>query len=473
MKKWHPNKYVVYHGDWGIEVIIKIKDRNIGGFGSFYVTKNWCEIRVGSLKAIVPISRVKFWMEERDNVIRYIAEVEYLSDEDVERWAEWKQRTPSTPSVCMQSKTSRKKRKYKAIYKVKHLPRTLLKVIGLLFFTFLGYGLIFGVILVDDVIDYIKGGGELPFGCAPDEHYYSVDEAVKCYLNDPKEIRTLEKLASQLKGQTLQESAWNILEWEDEHIKYDWGKYHGLSSTTIQRPSETIQRGSGVCVDYAVLTAGLLLAMNYSPVYVFEIEFSNDPSGHAAAAIKINGEYFMLDQHPPALDLGSYYIHLAYYRKEAFNGTQPNLIISSAKVYEVRRGPDGVVVNLVGTLTASDFKKQNHAFSQADLTKIVNDLKTRFLREFPNLKLDQRIANLDTSRYLPPGYSAGRSWKFEFPNFAEYYNPVFHDQFVDYIYTYITDDTRVISDLKTYKRLWIKGRMENGAIKIILCLAKP
>lgn len=302
---------------------------------------------------------------------------------------------------------------------------------------------------------------------------YSLKLALKCYLNDPKEIRTLEKLASQLKGRTLQESTWNILEWEDEHIKYDWGKYHGLSSTRIQRPSETIQRGSGVCVDYAVLTAGLLLAMNYSPVYVFEIEFSNDPSGHVATAIKINGEYFMLDQHPPALDLGSYYIHWAYYREKAFNGTQPNLIISSAKVYEVGRGPDGVVVNLVGTLTASDFKEQNHAFSQADLTKIVNDLKIRFLREFPNLKLDQRIANLDTSRYLPRGYSVGRVWKHEFPHFVEYYNPTFHEEFVDYLYSHIMDDSRVVSDLRTYTRFWIKGKTENGAIKVTLCLAKP
>lgn len=302
---------------------------------------------------------------------------------------------------------------------------------------------------------------------------HSLELALECYLNNPEEIRTLGKLASHLKGQNLQKSAWNILEWEDGHIKYDWKKYHGVGPMTIQRPSETIQQGSGVCVDYAVLTAGLLLAMNYSPLYVFEIEFSNDPSGHAAAAIKINGEYFMLDQHPPILDLGSYYVDLKYYRKEAFNGTQPNLIISSAKVYEIRRKSDKVIVNLVETLTANDFKKQNYAFSQADLTKIVEDLKIRFLREFPNLKLDQGIANLDTSRYLPRGYSSGKSWEQEFPHFVEYYNPVFHNEFVDYFYSHITDDSQVVSDLRTYTRFWIKGKIENGAIKIILCLAKP
>jgi len=53
---------------------------------------------------------------------------------------------------------------------------------------------------------------------------YSLEAALKCYLNDPNEFRALKPLASQLKGLTLQESAWNILAWEDQHIQYDLGK---------------------------------------------------------------------------------------------------------------------------------------------------------------------------------------------------------------------------------------------------------
>ncbi|WP_367884094.1 transglutaminase-like domain-containing protein [Thermococcus sp. JCM 11816] len=127
----------------------------------------------------------------------------------------------------------------------------------------------------------------------------------------------MSNLASQLKGESLQESAWNTLEWLHENIEYNYSKtslpapiiwtsngrisrVDAAPGVEIQTPYETIQRGAGVCRDYAILTAALLFEMNYSPVYVFSIEFENSPIGHAAVAIKINGgEYFILDQHPP------------------------------------------------------------------------------------------------------------------------------------------------------------------------------
>ncbi|ASJ07097.1 transglutaminase-like domain-containing protein [Thermococcus pacificus] len=301
---------------------------------------------------------------------------------------------------------------------------------------------------------------------------YSLEAALECYLNDPDEFQVLGPLASRLKGSTLQESSWNILEWEDQNIQYDWAKYNGLGSTKIQKPSETIQSGSGVCVDYAVLTAGLLLAMNYSPVYVLEIDFSNDQMGHAAAAIKINGQFFVIDQHPPIMDLGTYWKYWAYWRSEYSGGTLKNLIISSAKVYEARLESEKVVVDYVGTLTGEEFKKHDYTFSETDLTRLISDLRARFLREFPNLQLDSKISNLDTTAYLPYGYSAGVTWKTTFPDFTEHYNPIFHDEFVDYMYSRITGSRRVVSDLGTYNRFWVKGQIEGDNVKVVLCLAK-
>ena len=297
---------------------------------------------------------------------------------------------------------------------------------------------------------------------------YSLEAALKCYLNDPNEFRALKPLASQLKGLTLQESAWNILAWEDQHIQYDWAKYHGLGSTKIQKPSETIQSGSGVCVDYAVLTAGLLLAMNYSPVYVFEIDFSNDPMGHAATAIKISGQFFMIDQHPPIMDLGTYWKYWAYWHSEYSGG----LKISSAKIYEVKTESGKVVVDYVGTLSGEEFKKYDYTFLESDLTRLISDLRIRLIRKFPNLQLDPRISNLDTAMYLPYGYSDGVTWRITFSDFTEHYNPLFHDEFVDYIYSQIIDNRKIVSYLKTYNRFWIKGQMEGSSLKIILCLAK-
>lgn len=301
---------------------------------------------------------------------------------------------------------------------------------------------------------------------------YSLEAALECYLNDPNEFQALEPLAFQLKSSTLQESAWNILEWEDQHIQYDWAKYRGLRSTKIQKPSETIQRGSGVCVDYAVLTAGLLLAMNYSPVYVFEIDFSNDPMGHATTAIKINGQFFMIDQHPPIMDLGTYWKYWAYWRSEYSDRTLRNLIISSAKVYEARLESGKVVVDYVGTLTGEEFKKYDYTFSGADLTRLISDLRAKFIRKFPNLQLDSKISNLDIATSLPYGYSDGVTWKTTFPDFTEHYTPLFHDEFVDYIYSQIIDSKEIVSDLRTYNRFWVKGQVEGGNMKVILCLAK-
>ena len=99
-------------------------------------------------------------------------------------------------------------------------------------------------------------------------------------------------------------------------------------------------------------------------------------------------------------------------------------------------------------------------------------MRTRFLRKFPNLQLDSKISNLDTAAYLPYGYSDGVTWKTTFPDFTEHYNPLFHDGFVDYIYSQITDSREVVSDLRTYNRLWVKGQIEGDNMKVVLCLAK-
>jgi len=216
------------------------------------------------------------------------------------------------------------------------------------------------------------------------------------------------------------------------------------------------------------LTAGLLLAINYSPVYVFEIDFSNDPMGHAATAIKISGQFFMIDQHPPIMDLGTYWKYWAYWHSEYSGG----LKISSAKIYEVKTESGKVVVDYVGTLSGEEFKKYDYTFLESDLTRLISDLRIRLIRKFPNLQLDPRISNLDTAMYLPYGYSDGVTWRITFSDFTEHYNPLFHDEFVDYIYSQIIDNRKIVSYLKTYNRFWIKGQMEGSSLKIILCLAK-
>jgi len=304
---------------------------------------------------------------------------------------------------------------------------------------------------------------------------YSLRGALECYLNNRTMMQALMGLALQLKGSNLEESAWNVVDWEDKHISYDWMRAQEASdneSVPIQTPLQTIRRGKGICVDYAVLTVALLVDMDYSSVYVFDINFSNSRIGHAAAAVKIDGMYFMIDQHPPIEDLRAYWMDWAYWRQWESNGTERNLIISRAVVYEVLKVHNKIAVHRVGVLTAQDFKKEGHTFTQADVQRIVSDLRAMFLNSFPNLHLDEGIANLDNSKYLPSGYSEGNSWVTEFPHFGEYYNPVFHKEFVDYLYQNLVDSKELVADLKKYTCFWLKATTsKNGTLTVVIDLA--
>ena len=86
---------------------------------------------------------------------------------------------------------------------------------------------------------------------------------------------------------------------------------------------------------------------------MFDIEFENSEIGHVTTVIKINSEYFLLDQHPPAMDLGTYYRDWSIYRKETHGET---LLISNATVYEVWKSGKNVTIKEIDVLTAEDFK---------------------------------------------------------------------------------------------------------------------
>ncbi|WP_175058952.1 transglutaminase-like domain-containing protein [Thermococcus sp. 2319x1] len=315
---------------------------------------------------------------------------------------------------------------------------------------------------------------------------YIFEDALKCALTE-EELSKISYLANQLKGKTLQESVWNILDWLDENIEYDYykaslpepiiwrsldGEIIGVSGgegTEVQTPYETIQKGKGVCGDYTVLTAALLLEMGYDPVYVLEIDFKNSQIGHVTTIVKINDDYFVLDQHLPVMDLGTYYNSWSVYRQETLNET---LFISNATVYEIKKSGNGVLVRKIEVLSAEDFKRKDHTFSSLDLSKISEDLRRMFKEHYPNLIFDSNIADLDKGYYLPIGYSDGRIWRMEFPHYADYYNPVFHEQFIEHFYEKFVENSEIRHDLQRFNRFWIKIKQENDSIKVILNLAK-
>ncbi len=306
---------------------------------------------------------------------------------------------------------------------------------------------------------------------------YDLKYALEVALS-ASELNKIENLANMLRGGDLKESAWNVLEWVDENIEYDHIKaikpnptiiyyYDGdiitdvkisaSNDTYIQTPYETIEKGKGICTDYAILTAGLLLAMGYSPVYIFDINFENSNVGHAAAAIKVNNQYFILDQHLPIWDLGRYYRHNA----------EEGKVIKNATVYAIYRGGQYATVKKVQKLDADTFSKNTYHVTQSDLKKLQTALSNEFKAKYRLIE-DYSIRNLDSWRYLPRSYSYGVSWTLRYDEV--YYHPLFQKSLARYIINGL--DGGILKDIKKSNRFWIRVRHEGGEIVITLLLAK-
>ncbi|ACS89959.1 MAG TPA: hypothetical protein HA302_01275 [Thermococcaceae archaeon] len=322
----------------------------------------------------------------------------------------------------------------------------------------------------------------LPESTRPSTWRYIFKEALKYGLSS-NELTKISYLAIELKGQTIQESVWNILEWLQNNIEYDSYKASlpaptiqisengtiigitGGEGTEIQTPYETIKKGKGICTDYTILTLALMLEMDYSLVYAFEISFENSNTKHVTAAIKIDDEYFLLDQNLPPMDLGTYYNKWALYREE-------KLLISNATVYEIQKSGESLTIKIIGIMPAEDFKNRNYDFTSANLAVMANDLMELFLENYPNLSKDFYISDIDKKVHLPYGYANRSTWKLELPNFIDYYTLTFHREFVKYFYRRFTENPKVVKDLSEFNRLWIRVERDQNTLRIVLNLAE-
>ncbi len=101
---------------------------------------------------------------------------------------------------------------------------------------------------------------------------YDYECALNYVLSD-EEIQKVASVAEKVKGEDCKDTAWKILEWEDENLVYDVEKANlpppqieirggevevYNTGRYIQTPSETIMLGKGICTDYAFLTLALL-----------------------------------------------------------------------------------------------------------------------------------------------------------------------------------------------------------------------
>ncbi|MCX7845566.1 MAG: hypothetical protein N2312_03035 [Dictyoglomaceae bacterium] len=305
---------------------------------------------------------------------------------------------------------------------------------------------------------------------------YDLEKAIIFALNE-ENLLLISNIALSLQGNSIQESIWNILRWERDNIKYDFekaslpepiiriwstGKIEIIQGekNIFQTPYETIKLGKGTCNDYALLTAGLMLKMGYEPIYILDIVFQNDPIGHTALGVIIGGWLFILDQNPPPMDAGTYYKHWIY---------EEGKIIKKIIAYEINKNPKDLILKY--SVNIEDFKRQDYEITSEVMDYISLSLMKIVKENFPHLSIDTQISFLDKMSNLPRGYSRGKILFFEFPQFLEYYHPIFHNQFVKDLWENITQDNKVYQDFKNYNSFFIRSEKGERGIYIIINLA--
>ncbi|MDV3103846.1 transglutaminase-like domain-containing protein [Thermococcus waiotapuensis] len=292
-----------------------------------------------------------------------------------------------------------------------------------------------------------------------------IEEALEKHLNNRSEIQTVGYLAAELKGSDILESAWNILRWEDEHISYDFSRREPL-----MRPIPQILTSErGICGDYTLLTLAILVQMNYTELYAMAITFNESDAGHLTAVINYNGKFLVVDQHPPVMDIGSYYWYWSVYRVEYLNESPQH--IKTATLYRITvENSERIKVEKAGELEADDFLKEDYSIGHSDLEGIKAKLLSRFKGDY-GLKEDPSLQKYGETGEVPPRYSRLYVFKVTFPGYAEFYFPEGEDYFVEDLYEKLRDSEELKDILPGSKAIWVDVTESKGSLIISLYVA--
>lgn len=296
---------------------------------------------------------------------------------------------------------------------------------------------------------------------------YNKIYAIEKYLSKSERAK-VSSLSDSLQGGSIKDSAWNILKWEDQNIDYNYQK-RAKSNHQVQKPQETLKKRDGICTDYAVLTAGLLLEMDYQSIYLFDIDFKKSRNGHSAVGIELKGDYFILDQNPPVKNLESFYRYWKQQREKTIQ--RPNKIIKKATVFGISIEKGNTEAREIKELDADDFMAHKYEVREADLKKIRKTLTRSLTRDFP-LKHDKKLANLDMKNQLPRKYRKGEYYSNVFYCWGGYYDPIFHSNYCDYIYESLFENRDLNKVLKKYEKFAITVNKESDDLKVKLNLVR-
>jgi len=272
-------------------------------------------------------------------------------------------------------------------------------------------------------------------------------------------LAPVKHLSLPLKGNTTSDTAWNVLKWVEENIEYNNTK--ALIPETefqIQSPVETVNKGDGICSDYALLTASLLLNLDIKPVYVLDIRLymDNKSGGHAAVAVKMNGDYFILDQHLPVMRIASYYYTNLYNCEE----------IQRIDFYEVTLSGEKVNVSKKESLYGYQLRDRLYHVTERDIERIENITAEIIKQKYPILSEDTRLRGCTEEALncsledkeecwisLPAGFSDGKFRSFSIPVYR--YSATTCDKEVEMQLSRISSSV----DLSSYDSFYVRAGM--------------
>ncbi|MBA2863980.1 transglutaminase-like domain-containing protein [Methanococcus maripaludis] len=279
-----------------------------------------------------------------------------------------------------------------------------------------------------------------------------------------------DNFANSLKGDSLSESAYNILLWEESNIDYDYAKYNQVNSNydvELRSPYETYRDKKGICSEYALLTSAILLKQGYTP-YIFDMDDKNG-NGHAFCAVKIGNEFYAIDQITPVRDVVdniqwfkiNYSMDLGDIRYYKFEKNKNTTEITENVIY----CPEGTTIQKMPQLTTLDMDG-NVVYDEETtkyLAKLERFIVNNLLDEFPNLHEDYRLEDTLESNTLPYTYQDGVTWKVQVTSYPE---------FLNYVYREVMADEDIYEDLQDYESIYVHADMENGDTYATVILAK-
>ena len=272
-------------------------------------------------------------------------------------------------------------------------------------------------------------------------------EAFKCGLCAAM-LAPVEHFSLPLKGNTTSDTVWNVLKWVHENIEYNKTKAL-VREREIQSPIETVNKRDGICTDYALLTASLLLNLDIKTVYLLDIKLYNDnkSGGHAAVAVKLNGDYFILDQHLPLMHVASYYYKKQYNCEE----------IQRIDFYEISGSCEKVNVKEKESIYGYQLRDKLPHVTEGDIKRIENIAAEIIKQKYPSLNEDTRLRNCTEEElnciledkeceiYLPPSFSEGIFYRSSIPTYM--YNSAIYAKLVEW---YLKFDPSSVSSYDSF-----------------------